>query len=66
MRENSMGCIAWMANELNNNSNLMEEEERWYESLPSEQERRPDFANGKKESLFDINQVRNVTEKTSR
>ena len=58
-----MECIAWMANELNNNSNLIEEEERWYESLPREQERRPDFANGNKESLFDINQVRNLTEK---
>ena len=63
MRENSMECIAWMANELNNNSNLIEEEERWYESLPSEQDQRPDFANGKKESLFDINQVKNLTEK---
>ena len=62
MTENSMECIAWMANELNNN--LIEEEEWWYESLSSEQEPRPqDFANGKKESLCDINQVRNSTEK---
>ena len=48
MRENNMECIGWMANELNNNSNLIEEEEQWYESLPSEQDQRPDFTNGKK------------------
>ena len=42
---------------------LLKEEERWYESLPNEQESRPDFANGKKVSHSDINQVRNLTEK---
>ena len=63
MRENSMECTAWIANELNNHNNLIEKEERWYESLPKEQEPGPDFANGKKESLFDINHVRNLTEK---
>ena len=36
MKENSMEFIAWMANELNNHSKLIEEEERWYESLRNE------------------------------